>query len=106
MPAPAVSVQFSTVALDKTLVAGCSAEAVKLYNYILDNFETKTLSAMIARCCLEYGNVRKGVWMDWKISGYQLFRLCSSAGICKLEQTGLITVTLLLLRIGLTKVAW
>ena len=48
MPAPAVSVQFSTVALDKTLVAASSAKAVKLYNYLLDNFETKTLSAMMA----------------------------------------------------------
>ena len=58
MPAPAVSVQFSTVALDE------------------DTFSYD------GQCCLEYGNVRKGVWMDWKISGYQLFRLCSSAGIC------------------------
>lgn len=48
MPAPAVSVQFSTVVLDKTLVAATSAKAVKLYNYLLDNFETKTLSAMMA----------------------------------------------------------
>lgn len=48
MPAPAVSVQFSSVALDKTLVAATSAKAVKLYNYLLDNFETKTLSAMMA----------------------------------------------------------
>lgn len=48
MPAPAVSVQFSTVALDKTLVAATSAKAVKLYNYLLDNFETKTLSATMA----------------------------------------------------------
>ena len=48
MPAPAVSVQFSTVALDNTLVAATSAKAVKLYNYLLDNFETKTLSAMMA----------------------------------------------------------
>ena len=48
MPAPAVSVQFSTVALDKTLVAATSAKAVKLYNYLLDNFETKSLSAMMA----------------------------------------------------------
>ncbi len=48
IPAPAVSVQFSTVALDKTLVAATSAKAVKLYNYLLDNFETKTLSAMMA----------------------------------------------------------
>lgn len=48
IPAPAVSVQFSTVALDKALVAASSAKAVKLYNYLLDNFETKTLSAMMA----------------------------------------------------------
>ena len=48
MPAPAVSVQFSTVALDKTLVAATSAKAVQLNNCLLDNFETKTLSAMMA----------------------------------------------------------
>lgn len=48
MSAPAVSLQFSTVALDKTLVAATSVKAVKLYDYLLDNFETKTLSAMMA----------------------------------------------------------
>ena len=41
MPAPAVSVQFSTVALDKTLVAATSAKAVKLYNYLLDNLRRR-----------------------------------------------------------------
>ena len=48
MPASAVSLQFSTVALDKTPVAATSAKAIKLYNYLLDNFEKKTLSAMMA----------------------------------------------------------
>jgi mannan endo-1,4-beta-mannosidase len=48
MPAPAVSLQFSTVALDKAPVVATSAKAVKLYNYLLDNYEKKTLSAMMA----------------------------------------------------------
>ena len=48
MPAPAVSLQFTTVALDKTPVAATSAEAVKLYNYLLDNFEKKAISGMMA----------------------------------------------------------
>ena len=63
MPAPAVSVQFSTVALDKTLVAATSAKAVKLYNYLLDNFETKTLSAMMA-------NVAWNTEMSEKVYGW------------------------------------
>lgn len=63
MPAPAVSVQFSTVALDKTLVAATSAKAVKLYDYLLDNFETKTLSAMMA-------NVAWNTEMSEKVYGW------------------------------------
>ena len=63
MPAPAGSVQFSTVALDKALVAASSAKAVKLYNYLLDNFETKTLSAMMA-------NVAWNTEMSEKVYGW------------------------------------
>lgn len=63
MPAPAVSVQFSTVALDKALVVASSAKAVKLYNYLLDNFETKTLSAMMA-------NVAWNTEMSEKVYGW------------------------------------
>ena len=63
MPAPAVSVQFSTVALDTALVAASSAKAVKLYNYLLDNFETKTLSAMMA-------NVAWNTEMSEKVYGW------------------------------------
>lgn len=63
MPAPAVSVLFSTVALDKALVAASSAKAVKLYNYLLDNFETKTLSAMMA-------NVAWNTEMSEKVYGW------------------------------------
>ncbi len=63
MPAPAVSVQFSTVALDKALVAASSAKAVKLYNYLLDNFETKTLSAMMT-------NVAWNTEMSEKVYGW------------------------------------
>lgn len=63
MPAPAVSLQFSTVALDKTLVAATSAKAVKLYNYLVDNFEKKTLSAMMA-------NVAWNTEMSEKVYGW------------------------------------
>lgn len=48
MPAPAVSLDFSTIAVTKNLVAATSPKAVKLYNYLLQNFESKTLSAMMA----------------------------------------------------------
>lgn len=48
MPAPAVSLQFTTVTLDKTPVAATSAKAMKLYNYLLENYEKKTLSGMMA----------------------------------------------------------
>nr|WP_302829745.1 glycosyl hydrolase [uncultured Bacteroides sp.] len=49
MPAPAVSLQFTTVALDKTPVMATSAKAMKLYSYLLANYEKKTLSAMMAK---------------------------------------------------------
>ena len=49
MPAPAVTVQFSTIGLDRTLVnASATPEAVELYNYLLENSETSTLSAIMA----------------------------------------------------------
>ena len=48
MPAPEVTTTFSTTALDNTLVAATSAKAVKLYSYLLQNFESKTLSGMMA----------------------------------------------------------
>ncbi|WP_418698657.1 glycosyl hydrolase [Bacteroides sp.] len=63
MPAPAVSLQFSTVALDKAPVAAISAKAVKLYNYLLDNYEKKTLSAMMA-------NVAWNTEMSEKVYGW------------------------------------
>ncbi|WP_455589234.1 glycosyl hydrolase [Bacteroides rodentium] len=49
MPAPEVSLNFRTVALDKAPVAATAAPAVKLYNYLLENYETKSLSAMMAK---------------------------------------------------------
>ena len=48
MPALEVTTTFSTTALDNTLVAATSAKAVKLYNYLVNNFESKTLSGMMA----------------------------------------------------------
>lgn len=50
MPAPAVTVQFSTVALDKNLVTSSpSVEAQRVYDYLLENFENSTLSATMAQ---------------------------------------------------------
>ncbi|WP_288241256.1 glycosyl hydrolase [uncultured Bacteroides sp.] len=49
VPAPAVSLQFTTVALDKTPVMATSAKAMKLYDYLLANYETKSLSGMMAK---------------------------------------------------------
>lgn len=49
MPAPEVSLNFRTVALDKAPVAATAAPAVKLYNYLLENYEAKSLSAMMAK---------------------------------------------------------
>lgn len=49
MPAPAVTISFSTVTLDKTPVnANLTPEAKKVYDYLQANFESKTLSAMMA----------------------------------------------------------
>lgn len=49
MPAPAVTLQFSTVALDRSLVNPSAIPAAQnLYNYLLEIFETQTLSAMMA----------------------------------------------------------
>lgn len=46
---PAVSVDFTTVALDQSLVnASASQEAKNLFAYLLANYETKTLSGMMA----------------------------------------------------------
>ena len=49
MPAPAVSLQFTTIALDKTPVMAVSTNAVKLYDYLLANYEKKVLSGMMAK---------------------------------------------------------
>lgn len=48
MPAPAVTVTFTTMGLDKSPVAATSTKAVKLYNYLLQNYESKILSGMMA----------------------------------------------------------
>lgn len=48
MPAPEVSLQFTTVAMDMAPVSATSAKAIKLYDYLVENFEKKTLSAMMA----------------------------------------------------------
>lgn len=49
MPAPAVSLQFTTIALDKTPVMAVSTNAVKLYDYLLANYDKKVLSGMMAK---------------------------------------------------------
>lgn len=48
MPAPEVSLNFRTAALNNTLVAATAAPALKLYNFLLENYETKLLSGMMA----------------------------------------------------------
>lgn len=45
--APAVSLSFTTVALDKTPVIA-TGKAARLHSFLLDNFETKALSAIMA----------------------------------------------------------
>lgn len=46
-PAPEVNLSFTTIALDKTPVAA-SGKAAQLYNFLLNNFETKALSGIMA----------------------------------------------------------
>ncbi len=49
MSAPAVALNFTTVALDKSLVnPSATPEAQKVFAYLLDNFESKSISAMMA----------------------------------------------------------
>lgn len=48
MACPEVKVDFSTIDLQKTPNAATTAGAVKLYQLLLDNFESKTLSGMMA----------------------------------------------------------
>ncbi len=49
MPAPAVTISFSTVALNKSLVnTSATSQAQKVYAYLLENFEKKSISAMMA----------------------------------------------------------
>ncbi len=49
MPAPEVTLQFTTVDLDGALVnPSATPEAVNVYNYLLENYESCTLSATMA----------------------------------------------------------
>ncbi len=64
MPAPAVTVQFTTVELNKTLVTpSASAEAQRVYDYLLENYETRTLSATMAKDGVN------GVTGSWNTAG-------------------------------------
>lgn len=64
MPAPQVTLQFSTVGLDASLVdASAIPEAVHLYNYLLENFEVNTLSATMAKDGVN------GVTGSWNTAG-------------------------------------
>ena len=55
MPAPEVSLQFSTIDIGKTLVNPSAIPAAqKLFTYLVDNYETKTLSAMMADVSWNY----------------------------------------------------
>lgn len=49
MPAPAVTLQFTTGDITSTLVNSAATESTKkVYNYLLDNYGAKTLSATVA----------------------------------------------------------
>lgn len=64
MPAPAVTLQFSTVALDKSLVNPSAIPAAQnLYAYLLENFEVNTLSATMAKDGVN------GVTGSWNTAG-------------------------------------
>ena len=55
MPAPEVSLQFSTIDINKTLVNPSAIPAAqKLFTYLVDNYESKTLSAMMADVSWNY----------------------------------------------------
>ena len=48
MPAPEVSLTLSTTGLDATPVNSLTAEAQQVYDFLVENFETRTLSATMA----------------------------------------------------------
>ena len=55
MPAPEVSLQFSTIDIGNTLVnPSATSSTQKLFTYLVDNYETKTLSAMMADVAWNY----------------------------------------------------
>ena len=55
MPAPEVSLQFSTIDIGTTLVnPSAIPSAQKLFTYLVDNYEIKTLSAMMADVAWNY----------------------------------------------------
>lgn len=47
-PAAEVTVSFSTVGIDETPVMAKSASAIKLYNYLVENVDSKIISGMMA----------------------------------------------------------
>ena len=48
MPAPEVSVTFTTTGLDQNPVYTLTAEAQRVYDFLQENFETRTISATMA----------------------------------------------------------
>ena len=92
MPAPEVSLTFSTTGLNTTPVNSLTAEAQQVYDFLVENFETRTLSATMA---VDGVSGQTGSWntadaeqvyqwtgqypamipMDRTISGYELLRL-------------------------------
>ncbi len=55
MPAPEISLQFSTIDIGNTLVNPSAIPSTqKLFTYLVDNYESKTLSAMMADVAWNY----------------------------------------------------
>ena len=103
MPAPAVSLDFSTIAVTKNLVAATSPKAVKLYNYLLQNFESKTLSAMMAN--VSWNTEMSERVFQWTGSILPSIHSTTDISLHLLQvKIGLITATSLPLRNGPTMV--
>ncbi|MGL4518196.1 MAG: glycosyl hydrolase [Phocaeicola sp.] len=81
--APAVSVTFSTLALDNSLVnPSATQEATKVFDYLLANYESKTLSGMMASVAWNTDEAERIYQLTGKypaINGYDYLHLHSSS---------------------------
>ena len=82
MPAPAVTLQFSTIGLAESPVdATAIPAAAKLYDYLLENFESRTLSATMADVAWNTDNAEQVYQWTGKypaINGFDYMHLNSS----------------------------